>query len=83
MRARFVRLAELIEQIGFEALPRQRQAPRSKAAGAAHHRTRRHFPRHLCHSGRPVVLVRAFIKKTQKTPPRELAIARERAKAVK
>ncbi|WP_246700293.1 type II toxin-antitoxin system RelE/ParE family toxin [Rhodopseudomonas sp. WA056] len=33
--------------------------------------------------GRRVVVVRAFVKKTQKTPPRELAIARQRAKTVK
>ncbi|RED34408.1 phage derived Gp49-like protein DUF891 [Rhodopseudomonas thermotolerans] len=38
---------------------------------------------YLTAAGRRVVVVRAFVKKTQKTPPRELAIARERAKAVK
>ena len=29
-----------------------------------------------------VVILRVFVKKTQKTPPRELAIARQRAKDV-
>ena len=29
-------------------------------------------------AGRRVVVVRVFIKKTQKTPPRELEIARQR-----
>ena len=33
-------------------------------------------------SGRRVVVVRVFIKKTQKTPPRELELARQRAKEV-
>jgi phage-related protein len=33
--------------------------------------------------GRRVVILRAFIKKTQKTPPRELALARQRAKEVR
>ncbi len=33
-------------------------------------------------SGRRVVILRAFVKKTQKTPPRELEIARQRAKEV-
>jgi phage-related protein len=33
-------------------------------------------------SGRPVVVVRVFIKKTQKTPPRELELARQRAKEI-
>ena len=33
--------------------------------------------------GRRVVVVRAFVKKTQKTPERELELARKRAKEVK
>lgn len=33
--------------------------------------------------GRRVVVVRAFVKKTQKTPPGELRIARQRAKEVR
>jgi phage-related protein len=33
--------------------------------------------------GRRVVILRAFVKKTQKTPPRELAVARQRAKEVR
>ncbi len=34
-------------------------------------------------TGRRVVIVRIFVKKTQKTPPRELEIARQRAKEVR
>ncbi len=33
-------------------------------------------------SGQRVVIVRIFVKKTQKTPPRELELARQRAKEV-
>lgn len=33
-------------------------------------------------SGRRVVIVRVFVKKTQKTPRREIELARERAKEV-
>jgi phage-related protein len=33
-------------------------------------------------SGRRVVVLRVFVKKTEKTPPRELEIARQRAKEV-
>jgi phage-related protein len=33
-------------------------------------------------AGHRVVVVRAFIKKTQKTPQRELEIARQRAKEI-
>jgi phage-related protein len=34
-------------------------------------------------AGQRVVVVRVFVKKTQKTPSRELEIARQRAKAVR
>ena len=34
-------------------------------------------------SGKRVVIVKAFVKKSQKTPVRELEAARERAKEVK
>lgn len=34
-------------------------------------------------TGKRVVIVRVFIKKSQKTPRRELELARERAKEVK
>jgi phage-related protein len=34
-------------------------------------------------TGRRVVILHDFIKKTQKTPPRELEIARQRAKEVR
>jgi len=33
--------------------------------------------------GRRVIVVRVFVKKTQKTPARELDLARQRAKDVK
>ncbi|MGD0334011.1 MAG: type II toxin-antitoxin system RelE/ParE family toxin [Xanthobacteraceae bacterium] len=40
------------------------------------------LPRYVTAAGRRVVVVRVFIKKTRKTPPRELEIARQRAKEV-
>jgi phage-related protein len=85
MRARFVHLTELIEQLGFEALPRDsfkhledrlcelRMTGRDGISRAIYVTAR----------GRRVVVLRAFIKKTQKTPARELAIARQRAKDVR
>ena len=39
-------------------------------------------PMRLTTRGRRVVVVRVFVKKTQKTPPRELEIARQRAKEI-
>jgi phage-related protein len=85
LRARFVRLSELIEQMGFEALPRDsikhledrlwelRMTGRDGIARAIY----------VTATGRRVVVLRAFVKKTQKTPTRELVIARQRAKDVK
>jgi len=33
-------------------------------------------------SGRRVIVLRVFVKKTQKTPPREIRLARQRAKEI-
>ena len=82
MQARFLRFAETIEQVGLHALPRDsvkhlegklwelRMTGRDGIARAIY----------VTAMGRRVVVVRVFIKKTQKTPPRELEIARQRAK---
>ena len=84
MQARLLRFADIIEQAGFEALPRDsvrhlegklwelRMTGRDGIARAIY----------VTAAGRRVVVVRVFIKKTQKTPPRELEIARQRAKDV-
>ena len=84
MQARLLRFADIIEQAGFEALPRDsvrhlegklwelRMMGRDGIARAIY----------VTAVGRRVVVVRVFIKKTQKTPPRELEIARQRAKEV-
>jgi phage-related protein len=84
MQARLLRFAEIIQQAGFEALPRDavkhldgklwelRMAGRDGIARAIY----------VTATGRRVVVVRVFVKKTQKTPPRELEIARQRAKEI-
>ncbi len=84
MRARFARLSTIIEQAGLAALPREavrhlegklwelRMAGRDGISRAIY----------VTASGQRVVVVRAFVKKTQKTPPREIEIARQRAKDV-
>jgi phage-related protein len=84
MQARFLRFGEIIQQAGFEALPREavrhlegklwelRMAGRDGISRAIY----------VTAAGRTVVVVRVFIKKTQKTPPRELEIARQRAKEI-
>jgi phage-related protein len=82
MRARLVRLGSIVEALGFEGLP----------AGAVKHledklwelrlRGRDGIARALYVTvvGRRVVIVRVFVKKTQKTPRQELELARQRAK---
>jgi len=84
MKARFTRLSGLIEDHGFESLPRDtvkylegklwelRIAGRDGISRAIY----------VTASGRRVVVVRVFVKKSRKTPARELNIARQRAKEV-
>ena len=84
MRARFVRFTELIEQIGFEALPRDSVKHLEDRLWELRMTGRDGISRaiYVTAQGRRVVVLRAFVKKTQKTPSRELAIARQRAKDV-
>ena len=84
MRARLVRLSALIAQFGLQSLPpatvkhlearlwELRLTGRDGIARAIY----------VTASGQRVVIVRVFVKKTQKTPQRELEIARQRAKEV-
>lgn len=85
MRARLSRFSTVIEQGGLRALPRHavkhlegqlwelRLAGRDGIARAIY----------LTAAVQRVVIVRVFVKKTQKTPPRELELARQRAKEVR
>jgi phage-related protein len=82
MRARFVRIAELIEAVGLpnvrEPHVRHLRGPiweiRLKGAtGIAR-------ALYVTALGQRVIVVRVFVKKTQKTPRSEIAIAVQRAK---
>jgi phage-related protein len=85
MRARLARITNIIEQHGFEALPRDtvkhledklwelRVAGRDGISRAIY----------VTASGKRMIIVRAFIKKTRKTPGNELKIARQRAKEIR
>ena len=85
MRARLVRYSSLIERFGLTSLPpaafkhlenrlwELRLTGRDGIARAIY----------LTASGQRVVIVRVFVKKTQKTPPGELEVARQRAKEIK
>jgi phage-related protein len=85
MRARFVRLVGLIEQLGLEALPRDSVKHLEDKLWELRMTGRDGISRaiYMTALGGRLVVLRAFIKKTQKTPSRELAIARQRAKDVR
>jgi phage-related protein len=85
MRARLVRLSSLIERVGLRSLlpasfkhleDRLWELRLTGRDGIAH-------AVYVTAAEQRVVIVRVFVKKTQKTPPRELEIARHHAKAPK
>jgi len=85
MQARFLRLAELIEQVGLQALPRGSVKHLEGSLWELRITGRDGISRaiYLTAAVQRVVILRVFIKKTRKTPPNELRIARERARDVK
>ena len=85
MRARLARLIALIQQFGFEALPRESVKHLEDKLWELRITGRDGISRaiYVTASGRRVIILRAFLKKTQKTPPRELKMARERAKEIR
>ena len=85
MRTRLVRLTDLIEQIGFEALSRDSVKHLEERLWELRITGRDGISRaiYVTVSGRRMVILRVFVKKTQKTPPRELELARQRAKEVR
>ncbi len=82
MRARLARLISLIEQIGFEALPRDSVKHLEDKLWELRITGRDGISRaiYVTAAARRMVILRVFIKKTQKTPARELEIARQRAR---
>ena len=84
MRARLARLSELIEEHGPSTLPRDTVDHLEGKLWELRIRGRSGISRaiYVTAAGQRVVILRVFIKKTQKTPGRELKIARYRAKEV-
>lgn len=84
MQARFLRFGDIIEQAGLEALPRDAVRHLEGKLWELRMIGRDGISRaiYATAAGRRVVVVRVFIKKTQKTPQRELEIARQRAKEI-
>jgi phage-related protein len=85
MRARLARLTNLIEQHGFEGLPRETVKHLDEKLWELRITGRDGISRaiYVTARGKRMVIVRVFIKKTQKTPKNELEIARQRAKEVR
>jgi phage-related protein len=84
MQARFLRFADIIEQVGFEGLPRDAVKHLDGKLWELRMTGRDGISRaiYVTAAGRRVIVVRVFVKKSQKTPLRELELARERAKEV-
>jgi phage-related protein len=85
MRARLARLSDVIEQAGFQALPRDSVKHLEDKLWELRLTGRDGISRaiYVTATVRRVVIVRVFVKKTQRTPPRELEIARQRAREVR
>lgn len=85
MRARLVRLGTIIEAVGFQGLPADTVKHLEDKLWELRIRGKDGIARtiYVTASGQRVVIVRAFVKKTQEMPKQELELARERAKAVK
>ena len=85
MRARLARLTEFIQLFGFRGLPPGSVKHLDEKLWELRITGRDGISRaiYVTASGQRVVILRVFIKKTQKTPRRELDLARARAKEVK
>ena len=85
MQGRLLRLGDLIEQSGLHSLPRDSVKHLEGKLWELRITGRDGIARaiYVTAAGRRLVIVRVFVKKTQKTPPHELDIARQRAKEVK
>lgn len=85
MRARFRRIVELIQSHGLERMHEPHIKHLQGPLWEMRMKGRDGISRAICVTarGRRVVVVRVFVKKTQKTPQREIEISLERAKGVK
>src|SRR5258708_39411198 len=84
MRGRFGRIVELIQSNGLERMREPHVKHLEGPLWEVRMKGRDGISRaiYVTARGRRVVVVRAFVKKTQKTPQREIDLALERAKEV-
>jgi phage-related protein len=85
MGARLARLIGAIQEAGLSALPRESVKHLDGKLWEPRMTGRDGISRaiYVTASGQRVVILRAFVKKAQQTPKRELDIARQRAKEVR
>lgn len=85
MRARLVRLGAIIEAVGFQGLPNDTVKHLEDKLWELRIRGKDGISRaiYVTATGQRVIIVRVFIKKTQKTPKHELELARQRAAEIK
>jgi phage-related protein len=85
MRARIARFIAIIKETGLPSLPRDSVKHLEDKLWELRVTGRDGISRaiYMTASGQRVVILRAFVKKTQKTPRREIEIARQRAKEVR
>ena len=84
MQARFLRLAERIASVGLESVSEPHVKHLEGKLWEMRLTGRDGIARALCVTaiGRRIVVVRAFVKKTQRTPRSEIELALQRAKEV-
>ena len=85
MRARFVHISRLIEEFGLERVREPHVKHLRGPLWEMRMKGRDGISRaiYVTTHGRRVVVVRAFVKKTQATPGREIELALQRAKEVR
>lgn len=84
MRSRLYRYSEVIEDEGLDALPYGWVKPLGDKLWELRMTGRDGIARaiYLTATGRKVVILRVFIKKSEQTPLKELRLARERSRSV-
>jgi phage-related protein len=85
MRARLVRIGEIVEAVGFQGLPADTVKHLEDKLWELRIRGKDGIARAIYVTAirQRVVIVRIFVKKTQKTPKHELELSRQRAKEVR
>ncbi|HVH81850.1 MAG TPA: type II toxin-antitoxin system RelE/ParE family toxin [Stellaceae bacterium] len=85
MRATFERIVKLVQTVGLERVREPYIKHIEEKLWEMRLRGRDGIARslYMTASGRRIVILRTFVKKTQKTPRREIELAQKRAKEVR